>query len=348
MSILVTGAAGFIGYSFIDSLLRDGYKIIGVDSLCDYYDVNLKYKRLELLGINREKLVDNKIIESSNGFSFARISIENKEEMEKLFNIYCIEYVINLAAQPGVRYSIENPDIYIQDNIIGFMNMLNLSMKYNIKHFVYASSSSVYGLNQTIPYKESCCADHPVSLYAATKRCDEILAHSYSNIYNLPTTGLRFFTVFGPWGRPDMAAYKFVDAILHEKPLNIYNNGNMMRDFTYIDDIIRGIRIVLFKPPAVKRNISVDNDPSISAAPFELYNIGSSNPISIMQYIQYFEKILSKKAIKNFMPMQKGDVEITYADISKLSNNLKYKPLVSIEEGIRKYVEWHITYYSNI
>lgn len=347
MALLVTGAAGFIGFNLINSLLKDGYKVVGVDSLCDYYDVDLKYKRLELLGINREDISEYKIVDPKKGFYFVKVNIENKEEIDKLFNIFHIEYVINLAAQPGVRYSIENPDIYIQDNIIGFMNLLNISVKYNINHFVYASSSSVYGLNQTIPYKESCCADHPVSLYAATKRCDEILAHSYSTLYNLPTTGLRFFTVYGPWGRPDMAAYKFVDAIINEKPLNIYNNGNMMRDFTYIDDVVCGIKLVLHNPPVENEINIVDEDGSISSSPFEIYNIGSSNPVSLLKYIQIFEKILKKEASKNYMPMQKGDVVNTFADITKIREKLNFKPQVKIEEGIKKYVEWHLHYYCN-
>lgn len=347
MAVLVTGAAGFIGFHLIKSLLNDGLNVIGVDSLCDYYDINLKYKRLEILEINIENISENEIINNKNGFYFVKQNIEDKAKMEKLFNLFDIDYVVNLAGQPGVRYSIENPDIYIQDNIMGFMNMLNISVKYNIKHFVYASSSSVYGLNQAIPYKESCCADHPVSLYAATKRCDEILAHSYSTLYKLPTTGLRFFTVYGPWGRPDMAAYKFVDAIIKDKPLNIYNNGNMMRDFTYVDDIISGIRLVLLNPPVETFYYMVDENPSISSSPFEIYNIGSSNPISLMEYIHYFERTLNKKAIKNYMPMQKGDVEKTYADISKIKNKLNFTPQVYIEEGIKKYIEWHLNYYNN-
>lgn len=347
MTVLVTGSAGFIGFHLVYSLLKENYKILGVDSLCDYYDINLKYKRLEILGVNRTDLNENKIIDNNKGFIFVKMNIENKEEMDKLFDIYHIDYVINLAAQPGVRYSIENPDLYIQDNIIGYMNLLNICVKYKVKHFVYASSSSVYGLNQTIPYKESICADHPVSLYAATKRCDEILAHSYSDLYKLPTTGLRFFTVYGPWGRPDMAAYKFVNAIIKNEPLNIFNNGNMMRDFTYIDDIISGIKLVLHNPPVANKDIVSDDDPSISSAPFEIYNIGSSNPISLTEYVKHFEQALNKEAIKNYIPMQKGDVKRTYADISKISEKLNYKPKVSIEEGIKKYVEWHIKYYNN-
>lgn len=344
MFILVTGSAGFIAFHLINSLIEKGYKIIGVDSLCDYYDINLKFARLEMLGIKRNEVISNAVINNSKNFTFIKLDITNLEDIERIFNLYNIEYVINLAAQPGVRYSIENPDIYIKDNINGYINILNLCVKHNIKHFVYASSSSVYGLNKNTPYKESSVADHPVSLYAATKRCDEVLAHSYSTIYNLPTSGLRFFTVYGPWGRPDMAAYKFTEAILNNQPINVYNSGEMIRDFTYIDDIVDGILKILFNPPK-ENGCFEETDPSISSSPFEIYNIGSSNPVSLMEYISLFEKTLNKTAIKNLLPMQKGDVKTTSADISKMKYKFNFNPKVSIEDGVKKYIEWHINYY---
>ena len=326
-TILITGCAGFIGFHLAKRLLLNNYVIIGVDNLNSYYDVNLKKARLKLL-------------KEHENFSFELITIEDKEALEKIFFQNDIDIVINLAAQAGVRYSLENPDAYIQSNVIGFMNILKCCNDHQIEHLIYASSSSVYGANNKMPFSTNDNVDHPISLYAATKRVNELLAYTYSHLYDLPTTGLRFFTVYGPWGRPDMSYFKFTKAIMKGDPIQVYNSGNMKRDFTYIDDIVEGIVRLLGKKP---ERIQL---PTISSnAPYKIYNIGNNQPVELMEFIAVFEDKIGKKAIKQFLPMQAGDVHETYADIEDLEKDIGFKPQTSINEGIGKFVDWYKEYY---
>nr|WP_263327392.1 NAD-dependent epimerase [Neobacillus sp. Marseille-Q6967] len=326
-NILITGCAGFIGFHLSKRLLSTDYFIIGIDNLNSYYDVQLKQARLNLL-------------KKHKNFSFELCSIDNKEAMEKLFSKYNIDIVINLAAQAGVRYSLENPYAYIQSNIIGFMNILECCRLHQIEHLIYASTSSVYGANKKIPFSTKDNVDHPVSLYAATKKANELMAHTYSHLYDLPTTGLRFFTVYGPWGRPDMSYFKFTKAILNGKPIQVFNSGNMMRDFTYIDDIVEGIlRLIEKKPDRIQL-------PEVSSnAPCKIYNIGNNQPVELMHFISVLEEKIGKKAIKEFLPMQAGDVPATYADVEDLEKDIGFKPKTSIEEGLEKFVDWYKKYY---
>ena len=326
-TILITGCAGFIGFHLAKRLLLNNYAIIGVDNLNSYYDVNLKKARLKLL-------------KEHENFSFELITIEDKEALEKIFFQNDIDIVINLAAQAGVRYSLENPDAYIQSNVIGFMNILKCCNRHQIEHLIYASSSSVYGANNKMPFSTNDNVDHPISLYAATKRVNELLAYTYSHLYDLPTTGLRFFTVYGPWGRPDMSYFKFTKAIMKGDPIQVYNSGNMKRDFTYIDDIVEGIVRLLGKKP---ERIQL---PTISSnAPYKIYNIGNNQPVELMEFIAVFEEKIGKKAIKQFLPMQAGDVHETYADIEDLEKDIGFKPQTTINEGIGKFVDWYKEYY---
>lgn len=326
-TILITGCAGFIGFHLAKRLLLNNYAIIGVDNLNSYYDVNLKKARLKLL-------------KEHENFSFELITIEDKEALEKIFFLNNIDIVINLAAQAGVRYSLENPDAYIQSNVIGFMNILKCCNHHQIEHLIYASSSSVYGANSKMPFSTNDNVDHPISLYAATKRVNELLAYTYSHLYDLPTTGLRFFTVYGPWGRPDMSYFKFTKAIMKGDPIQVYNSGNMKRDFTYIDDIVEGIVRLLGKKP---ERIQL---PTISSnAPYKIYNIGNNQPVKLMEFISIFEEKIGKKAIKQFLPMQAGDVHETYADIEDLEKDIGFKPQTTINEGIGKFIDWYKEYY---
>lgn len=326
--ILITGCAGFIGFHLSKRLLQhDDYQIIGVDNLNSYYDVNLKNSRLQLL-------------ERHTNFFFKRASIEDKEEMENIFTTHDIHFVIHLAAQAGVRYSLENPHVYIQSNICGFMNILECCRQHQIEHLIFASSSSVYGANIKTPFSTGDNVDHPVSLYAATKRANELMAHTYSHLYDLPTTGLRFFTVYGPWGRPDMSYFKFTKAIFSGKPIQVFNSGNMKRDFTYIDDIVEGIVRLLDKKPE-RINLSTIS----SQARYKIYNIGNNQPVELMHFISVIEEKIGKKAIKEFLPMQAGDVLATYADVDELEKDIGFKPKTSIEEGISKFVDWYMDYY---
>ena len=339
MTILVTGAAGFIGMHVSLKLIKLGYNVIGIDNLCNYYDVKLKLSRLENLKNYQCK------------FKFFEIDIIDKIALENLFISEKISHVVHLAAQVGVRYSISNPDSYIDSNISGFLNVLQNSNFHKIKHLVYASSSSVYGLNSKLLFNENQLTDHPVSSYGATKKANELMAHVYSNLYSLPTTGLRFFTVYGPWGRPDMALFLFAKSILEEKPIKVFNNGNLFRGFTYIDDIVLGITMVLFKPASAsdkfdsKKPIS-----SISSVPYRLFNIGNREQIPLMEYINRLEVEIGKKAIKQYLPMQKGDVKATSADTKLLKDYIDYAPNTSIKIGIKNFVEWYTNYYkiSNI
>ncbi|AFU17316.1 NAD-dependent epimerase [Bacillus toyonensis] len=333
MKILVTGAAGFIGFHLTKRLLAQDINVIGVDSLNDYYDIFLKKDRL-------------KILKEHDNFEFHKIDISNKEKLNTIFIDRKVNIVINLAAQAGVRYSIDNPDSYINSNIVGFVNILEACRQYNVEHLIYASSSSVYGANTNIPFSTKDSVNHPVSLYAATKKSNELLAHTYSHLFNIPTTGLRFFTVYGPWGRPDMAYYSFTRNIIEENTIKVFNNGDMKRDFTYIDDIVEAIIRLLDNAPIYNRRWDTDNpDPSSSYAPYKIYNIGNSNPIKLMEFINILEKIIKKKARIEFLPLQQGDVKETYADISDLQADVGYYPSTTIVEGLTQFVNWYYKYY---
>lgn len=330
----VTGAAGFIGFHLSKRLLDEGCSVIGLDNLNDYYDVNLKKARLE-------------IIKKYDKFKFMYADLQDKETLENVFKENTIDIVVNLAAQAGVRYSIRNPDAYIQSNIVGFMNILEICRHYKVEHLVYASSSSVYGMNVNMPFSVYHNVDHPISLYAATKKSNELMAHTYSHLFSLPTTGLRFFTVYGPWGRPDMALFLFTKAILNDETIKVFNYGKMKRDFTYIDDIIEGILRLLNNPPKLNPNWDKEKaDPGTSSAPYKIYNIGNNKPIELMEFIEILEEKIGKKAKKEFLPMQDGDVPITYADVDDLIRDVDFKPDTSIRDGINKFVDWYKNYYN--
>lgn len=349
MKILVTGAAGFIGSHVCKSLLRRGDEVIGLDDINSYYDVNLKFGRLLKLGIARAEITWYKFVVSDiySKFSFVRMKLEDRQAMQMLFANGQFEVVINLAAQAGVRYSIENPYTYLESNVNGFLNVLEGCRHNHIKHLVYASSSSVYGLNGKIPFSEKDSIAHPVSLYAATKKSNELMAHAYSHLYGFPSTGLRFFTVYGPWGRPDMAPFLFIDAILHNRSIKVFNNGNMLRDFTYIDDVVEGVLKVVDSVPqsSILWN-SESPDPSFSEAPYKIYNIGNSHPVKLMDFIHAIEASIGRDAEKIFLPMQPGDVYQTYADTSSLQEELGFQPDKSIEEGVKETVDWYKEFYS--
>jgi UDP-glucuronate 4-epimerase len=349
MVIFVTGAAGFIGFHLVNRLLNEGHDVIGIDSINDYYDVNLKLGRLKVSGIDTAKIKDDQQNTSSldSFYSFYKMQLEDLSAIDHLFKTHKFDVVVNLAAQAGVRYSIENPHAYISSNMAGFTNILECCKKYPIKHLVYASSSSVYGLNKETIFSTSDRVDHPISVYAATKRSNELLAHAYSHLFNIPTTGLRFFTVYGPWGRPDMAYFLFTKAIIENKPIDVFNNGNMLRDFTYIDDIVEGIRRVIDSPP-VKTGEGVMNtdDPSVSTAPFKIYNIGNNTPVKLLDFIDTIEDELGIKAKKNYLPMQKGDVYKTYADVTPLIEELGYRPDTNLKYGVREFTKWYREFYN--
>lgn len=331
--ILVTGAAGFIGFHLSKRLLERGNEVVGLDSVNDYYDVNLKKARLAQL-------------EGRPGFRFVKTSLEDREGLLGLFKEERFDKVVNLAAQAGVRYSLVNPYAYIDANIVGFINILEGCRHNGVKHLVFASSSSVYGANTKMPFSVHDNVDHPVSLYAATKKANELMAHTYSHLYKLPCTGLRFFTVYGPWGRPDMALFLFTKAILEGRPIDVFNHGKMQRDFTYIDDIVEGVIRVTDKiaEPDPKWSGNAP-DPGTSYAPYKNYNIGNNNPVELMRFIEVLEDTLGKKAVKNLLPMQPGDVPATYADVDDLMKDVGFKPATSIEEGIKRFVEWYRGYY---
>tara|TARA_B100001989_G_C24551861_1_gene475889 strand:- start:31534 stop:32556 length:1023 start_codon:yes stop_codon:yes gene_type:complete len=339
MKVLITGAAGFIGYHLCKRCIEIGYFVIGFDNLNNYYDVNLKKSRLNQLEILAKK--------NKEQFIFIKGNLEDKKSLENIFKNFSPEYVVNLAAQAGVRYSLKNPDAYLSSNLLGFGNIIELCRKNKIKNFLYASSSSVYGGNTIMPFSEKNGVNHPISLYAASKRANELIAHSYSNLYSLPCIGLRFFTVYGPWGRPDMALFLFTNSIINNKPIQIFNKGKMLRDFTYIDDVIESLVRLLKKPPIKNRDFDFSEDnPGESWAPFIIYNIGNSKPTSLLEYIIEIEKNLGKKAIKEYLPMQPGDVKATYADTSKLEKAIDYKPKTSIKEGVANFIEWYGQFYS--
>lgn len=335
--ILVTGAAGFIGYHLCEKLISLGHTVVGLDNINDYYDINLKYARLKKMGIEAEKAVEWNILStssSSNKISFVRMNIEDRVSLPMLFQKEQFDAVINLAAQAGVRYSIENPEAYIDSNIVGFLNILECCRHYKIKHLVYASSSSVYGANAKIPFSENDQVDYPVSLYAATKKSNELMAHSYSHLYEIPTSGLRFFTVYGPWGRPDMAPMLFATAITKNQPIKVFNYGIMSRDFTYIDDIIQGIVITLNNPPMREEQNEY----------YQVFNIGNGSPISLMKFIETLEKEIGQVSKKNMLPMQSGDVPQTWADTTLL-NKLGYESSTPIQQGVKNFVEWFQKFY---
>ncbi|WP_350656276.1 NAD-dependent epimerase [Psychrobacter sp. S1-30-MNA-CIBAN-0213] len=331
MKILVTGAAGFIGFHLIRKLLDKNYFIVGIDNINNYYDVDLKNDRIKMLGENS----------SADIFTFIKLDLADREAMSTLFSNYKFDIVINLGAQAGVRYSIENPNAYIDSNVVGFLNVLEGCRHTNVKHLIYASSSSIYGMNIKQPFTTADCVDFPISLYAATKKSNELMAHSYSHLYNLPTTGLRFFTVYGPYGRPDMAYFSFTKKILAGEEIDVFNNGEMQRDFTYIDDIVEGIVRIIDKTPSPQTSsITTAN------APYKIYNIGNNQPITLRRFITAIENACGKKAKENLLPMQPGDVPITYADINELISDVGFKPETNIEDGIARFVAWYKQYYS--
>ncbi len=349
MKVLVTGTGGFIGFHLAAKLIARGDEVVGLDCLNDYYDVSLKYSRLKQQGVLAEGVPYKQVISSSThqNYSFINLKLEDKANLEQLFASQQFDGVVNLAAQAGVRYSITNPQAYIDSNIVGFTNILECCRHNKIKHLAYASSSSVYGLNEGVPFSTSQNVDHPMSLYAASKKCNELMAHVYSHLFDLPTTGLRFFTVYGPWGRPDMALFIFTKNIIEGKPIQVFNNGNMVRDFTYVDDIVEGVTRVLDNPPLPKNNWNAkEPEPSTSTAPYKIYNIGNNSPVKLLDFIYAIEKELGKKAVMELKPIQPGDVPATYADVSDLVADLNYKPDTSVQQGIHAFISWYKKYYN--
>ena len=335
-TILVTGAAGFIGYHLCEALLKAGHNVIGLDNINDYYDDDLKYARLNQLGIERTE-VFNLIYGSTihvNQMQFIRMHLEDREALPKLFKKFKFDMVCNLAAQAGVRYSLETPEAYVDSNITGFLNILECCRHHNIKRLVYGSSSSIYGNSDAVPFSETANVDKPISLYAATKKSNELMAHTYSHLYGIETIGLRFFTVYGPWGRPDMAMFLFTDAIINNRPIKVFNSGDLSRDFTYIDDIVAGVFATLLED---------SNDSSL----FKLYNIGNSAPVQLMDFIKSIEENLGVVAEKEMLPMQAGDVNQTWADVSKLQNDYYYKPNTAVEKGVKAFIDWFKAYHNN-
>ncbi len=353
MKILVTGTAGFIGSVLADKLVARGDEVIGLDSINDYYDINVKYGRLQRVGVI-DSLEDGKDIEYNSlitsskdkNLKFIKLNLEDRDNLNRLFENEKFDAVCNLAAQAGVRYSLINPYAYIDSNIIGFINLLEASRHNGVKNFSYASSSSVYGLNEKLPFSTEDSVDHPISLYAASKKSNELMAHTYSHLYGISTTGLRFFTVYGPWGRPDMALFLFVKAGLEGKSIDVFNNGDMLRDFTYIDDIVEGV-IRVIDNPAKRDSLwsGKDGRLSTSSAPYKIYNIGNNNPVKLMDFIEAIEKKLGVTIKKNMMPIQAGDVPATYADVTDLVEDLDYKPNTPIQEGINRFVDWYIEFF---
>lgn len=348
MKIFITGTAGFIGFHLANRLIERGDEVVGLDCINDYYDVNIKYDRLKHAGIAKSEITYGKTVQSSKhaNYRFIQLNLEDAEALRKLFTAEKFDAVCNLAAQAGVRYSLINPQAYINSNIIGFTNLLECCRHHQVGHLAYASSSSVYGLNENMPFSTADNVDHPVSLYAASKKSNELMAHTYSHLFGLPTTGLRFFTVYGPWGRPDMALFIFTKAILAGEPIQIFNHGKMVRDFTYIDDIVEGVVRVIDNAPKGNPDWSGKNpDPSGSKAPYKIYNIGNNNPVQLMDFIYAIEEALGKEAIKDFMPIQPGDVPATYANVDDLIADLGYKPDTGVKEGIANFVTWYLSYF---
>ena len=338
MKILVTGAAGFIGFHLAQRLIKEGHQVVGIDNLNHYYDVRLKLDRLQILGIDPYEIAMGKReVSNDNGkFKFLKLDLIDKTELQRLFEEEAFEIVFNMAAQAGVRYSIDQPQAYIDSNIVGFANLLEACRHSKIKHLVYASSSSIYGNNKEVPFKTTDNVDHPISLYAATKKSNELMAHTYSHLFNLPTTGLRFFTVYGPWGRPDMATMLFAKAILNGDPIKVFNNGNLSRDFTYVDDIVEGVVKAMFRHQKVEDKKDEN---------YRIYNLGNSKPVNLLAFIETMEKAFGQLAIKKMYPMQPGDVERTYADVEDLKKEFGYQPETGITEGILLFKEWYCEYF---
>lgn len=348
MKILVTGTAGFIGSHLAKRLVERGDEVIGLDSINDYYDVGVKHGRLERAGISMFDVDYGKVVQSATNpnYRFVQLKLEDKEGIDSLFAAEKFDAVCNLAAQAGVRYSLQNPQAYIDSNIVGFTNILEACRRFNVENLSYASSSSVYGLNESLPFSTSDNVDHPISLYAASKKSNELMGHTYSHLFGLRTTGLRFFTVYGPWGRPDMALFLFVKAALEGKPIDVFNHGEMLRDFTYIDDIVGGVVRVIDNPATANADWKGGSpDPSSSSAPYKVYNIGNNNPVKLMDFIEAIENALGKSIDKNLMPIQPGDVPATYADVSDLVEDLDYKPSTPVQEGINNFVSWYRGFY---
>jgi len=353
MKILVTGTAGFIGSHLAKRLVDRGDEVVGLDCINDYYDINVKYGRLERTGIisSIEEGADipyNELLTSkeNSNYKFIKLNLEDKENMMKLFEDEKFDAVCNLAAQAGVRYSLTNPSAYMDSNIVGFMNILEACRHNGVTNLSYASSSSVYGLNEALPFSTEHSVDHPISLYAASKKSNELMAHTYSHLFGISTTGLRFFTVYGPWGRPDMALFLFVKAALEGRTIDVFNNGDMLRDFTYVDDIIEGVVRVIDNPAKKDETWSGENGRvSTSSAPYKIYNIGNNNPVKLMDFIKAIENKLGKTIDKNMMPLQAGDVPATYADVTDLVEDLDYKPETPIQEGIDKFVDWYLEFF---
>ncbi|MCP2043668.1 NAD-dependent epimerase [Pontibacter sp. HSC-36F09] len=350
MKVLVTGSAGFIGFHLVNRLLERGDEVVGYDNINDYYEVRLKYGRLEEAGIAKEKIEVGSLIQSSKfkNYRFVKEDVVNKEYLHSLFKSEKFDAVINLAAQAGVRYSLENPDEYISSNVQGFLNVLEACRHYPVKHLVYASSSSVYGTNTKVPFSTNDQIDHPISLYAASKKSNELMAHTYSHLFNIPTTGIRFFTVYGPWGRPDMALFLFTKKIIEREAIQVFNNGEMKRDFTYIDDIIEGVQRVVDKPAKADgyNNVSSKEKGLDSKAPYRIYNIGNSSPVLLTDFIDALEESIGIKAKKEYLPLQPGDVLITWADVDDLIKDFEYQPNTELRQGINNFVKWYKWFYN--
>lgn len=348
MKVLVTGTAGFIGFHVAETLLQRGDEVVGLDVINDYYELRLKYGRLEKSGILEEMIVPDQLVQSKvhPKYRFIKADLANRELLMELFKNEQFDVVVNLAAQAGVRYSLTNPQAYLHSNFTGFFNLLEACRNFPVKHLVYASSSSVYGLNEHMPFSEKDGVNHPISLYAASKKSNELMAHTYSHLFRIPSTGLRFFTVYGPWGRPDMALFLFTRSILEGKPIQVFNDGNMQRDFTYIDDIVQGVIKVIDSPARADDSWNgAEPDPSASSAPYRVYNIGNSAPVKLMDFIKALETALGKEAVKDYQPLQMGDVLATWADTSQLQDDLGYKPTTSVDKGVKLFVDWYKTFY---
>lgn len=348
--ILITGTAGFIGFHLASKLILEKYDVFGLDIINDYYDIELKYSRLSIHGIDARSMKDRELYKSSKyeNYNFIKADIADYDFIIEFMNKFNFDYVVNLAAQAGVRYSIENPRAYTHSNIDGFLSILEGAKQSNVKHLLYASTSSVYGLNTKMPLSEDDTSEHPMALYAATKKANELMAHSYSHLFQIPTTGMRFFTVYGPWGRPDMALFLFTKAILNKEPINVFNNGNMIRDFTYIDDIIESIFRLIPKPPVANLNWDSENPKiSTSSAPYKIFNIGNSSPVKLIYYIEALEKAIGTDANKNYIPIQPGDVLVTHAKTENLETYINFKPSTSITTGVNFFYDWYKLFYKN-
>ena len=346
--VLITGTAGFIGFHLARKLVDQGFHVTGLDIINDYYDVDLKYDRLEQSGISRDSIAYNQLVTSTlpGNYQFIQLKLEDREALFELFANRRFDVVVNLAAQAGVRYSLTHPQAYVDSNITGFLNILEACRHHPVENLIYASSSSVYGLNKNMPFSVSSNVDHPVSLYAASKKSNELMAHTYSHLFGVPTIGLRFFTVYGPWGRPDMALFLFTKAILAGEPIQVFNHGKMERDFTYVDDIVGGIERMVSHPHKKGEGWDPESpDPSFSSAPYKLHNIGNSSPVKLTSFIEAIETALGRKAEWKMMPIQAGDVEKTWADVSSLKQDYNYNPGTPVEEGIRRFIDWYRDYY---